>query len=245
MESNAKRARYKLWVKLVIAFVFVGGLVGFFAVGGDQWLTLESLKARRAWLLSYAEHHYILMLFASVLIYTAFISLSIPGAVILSLAMGLIFGRWVGTLLIVFSATLGAVVVFMAARYLFADIVQRRIGGLAKRIIENFNENAFNYLLFLRLVPVFPFWLINLTVAALTPISLRTYALATFLGIIPGTFVFANLGQSLGRINSLHELLTPEIIGAFVLLGLFALTPLIVKKFQGKKPAAKPVQNSR
>lgn len=231
-------------IKVLILLIFSAGFVAFFALGGDQWLNLAALKAQRNALLSYTESHYFTTLLIAVLIYTAAIALSIPGAIILSLAVGLMFGRWVGTAVIVFSATLGAMLVFLAARYLFAETVQKRIGGLAKKFIDGFNENAFNYLLFLRFVPFFPFWLVNLAVASLTSVSMRTYVLATFIGIIPGTFIFANLGQSLGRINSVSELFSIEIIGAFVLLGLFALVPLLIKKVRAAKSARKPVQNS-
>lgn len=244
METTQSSSSAQRWIKPLVVFIFVAGFIAFFALGGDQWLSLAALKGQRDSLLSFTETHYLATLLAAVLIYTAAVALSIPGAIILSLAVGLMFGRWIGTAVIVFSATLGATLVFLAARYLFADTVQKRIGGLAKRFIDGFNENAFNYLLFLRIIPVFPFWLVNLAVAALTPIGLRTYVLATFIGIIPGTFVFANLGQSLGRINSLGELLSPQIIGAFVLLGLFALAPLLIKKIRGAKSARAPVQNS-
>ncbi len=224
----------KRWIKLIILVIFIGGFISFFLLGGNQWLSLETLKTQRDALLSYTEQHYLLMLLAAGLIYTVSTALSVPGAVILSLAVGMMFGRWVGTALIVFSATLGATLVFLAARYLFAEAVQKRVGGFAKKLVEGFNDGAFNYLLFLRLVPLFPFWLVNLAPAVLTKVSVRTYVLATFIGIIPGTFVFANLGQSLGRINSLKQLLSGEIIGAFILLGLFALAPILIKKFRSK-----------
>lgn len=237
-------SRTRLWIKLLILLIFVGGLVSFFALGGDQWITLEALKARRTWLLGYAEHHYALMLLISVLVYASFIMLSIPGAIILSLAMGFIFGRWVGALMIICAATLGATLVFMAARYLFAEAARKRIeGGLAKKLMAGFNQNAFNYMLFLRIVPLFPFWLVNLA-SAFTPIKLRTYVLATALGIVPGSFVFANLGQSLGHINNLSELLSWEIIGALLLLGILALIPILIKKVRSKKPEAKSLHNS-
>ncbi|MEW6353909.1 MAG: TVP38/TMEM64 family protein [Pseudomonadota bacterium] len=235
--------RSKLWIKILILLVFAGGLIGFFALGGDQWLTLENLKAQRNTLLAYSEQHYALMLAAAVLIYMAFIALSIPGAVVLSLAMGFIFGRWAGTLAIVVAATLGATLVFVAARYLFADAVQRRLRGVAKKFSDGFRENAFNYMLFLRLVPVFPFWLINL-IAAVMPITLRTFVVATAVGIIPGTFVFANLGQSLGRIDALGELLSLETLGAFLLLGVFSLIPVFVKKMRIKKVPVDSLRNS-
>ena len=218
-------------IKLLILALFVGGVIAFFAFGGQKYLNLETLKANRDALIQYAEQHYALALLIGFLIYTVSTALSLPGGLILSLAVGLVFGRWAGTVLIVFAATLGATLVFLAARYLFADMARKKIGGLAKKINEGFTQDAFNYLLFLRLVPLFPFWLVNLA-PAFTNVSLKTYITATAIGILPGTFVFANLGQNLGRISSTKDLLTPPIIGAFVLLGVFALIPVFVNSIR-------------
>ena len=220
-------------IKLLILALFIGGIVLFFVLGGQKFLNLETLKANRDALILYAEQHYALALLIGFLIYTVSTALSLPGGLILSLAVGLVFGRWAGTVLIVVAATLGATLVFLAARYLFGDIARKKIGGLAQKINEGFTQDAFNYLLFLRLVPLFPFWLVNLA-PAFTNVSLKTYVTATAIGILPGTFVFANLGQNLGRISSTQDLLTPPIISAFVLLGVFALIPVLYKKFKAK-----------
>jgi uncharacterized membrane protein YdjX (TVP38/TMEM64 family) len=220
-------------IKLLILALFVGGIVLFFALGGQKYLNLETLKANRDALIQYTEQHYVSAFVIGFLIYTISTALSLPGGLILSLAMGLVFGKWAGTLLIVLAATLGATLVFLAARYLFADLARKKIGGLAKKINEGFTEDAFNYLLFLRLVPLFPFWLVNLA-PAFTNVSLKTYVTATAIGILPGTFVFANLGQNLGRVSSTKDLLTPETIGAFVLLGVFSLIPVLYKKFKAR-----------
>ena len=223
-------------IKLLILALFLGGIIVFFALGGQRYLNLETLKANRDALIQYADQHYLSAFVIGFLIYTISTALSLPGGLILSLAVGLVFGRWAGTVLIVFAATLGATLVFLAARYLFADIARKKMGGLAQKINEGFTQDAFNYLLFLRLVPLFPFWLVNLA-PAFTNVSLKTYVIATAIGILPGTFVFANLGQSLGRISSTKDLLTPPIIGAFVLLGVFALIPVLYKKFKAKARA--------
>lgn len=222
----------KPWLKIIIATLFVGALIGFFVLGGDQYLSLDAIKDNRDALLGYTESHYLLAVLAAVAIYTASTAFSIPGATVLSLAVGFLFGRWAGTLIILFAATLGATLVFLAARYLFAETMQKKLGdGLAAKLISGFHDNAFHYLLFLRLVPLFPFWLVNLA-PAFTPITLRTYVAGTAIGILPGCFVFANLGQSLGRIDSLDQLVSSETLLAFGLLGLFALIPVIVKKFR-------------
>jgi uncharacterized membrane protein YdjX (TVP38/TMEM64 family) len=223
-------------IKLLILALFLGGIIVFFALGGQRYLNLETLKANRDALIQYADQHYLSAFVIGFLIYTISTALSLPGGLILSLAVGLVFGRWAGTVLIVLAATLGATLVFLAARYLFADIARKKMGGLAQKINEGFTQDAFNYLLFLRLVPLFPFWLVNLA-PAFTNVSLKTYVTATAIGILPGTFVFANLGQSLGRVSSTKDLLTPPIIGAFVLLGVFALIPVLYKKYKAKARA--------
>ncbi len=220
-------------IKLLILALFIGGIILFFALGGQKYLNLEALKANRDALIHYTEQHYVTAFIIGFLIYTISTALSLPGGLILSLSMGLVFGRWAGTLLIVLAATLGATLVFLAARYIFADMARKKIGGLAQKINEGFTKDAFNYLLFLRLVPLFPFWLVNLA-PAFTNVPLKTYVTATAIGILPGTFVFANLGQNLGRISSTKELLTPGILSAFVLLGVFALIPVLYKKYKAK-----------
>jgi len=136
--------------------------------------------------------------------------------------------------MVVAAATVGATIVFLAARYIFADAARKRLGALGEKINAGFTENAFNYMLFLRLVPAFPFFLVNLA-PAFTSIPLRTFVLATFIGIIPGTFVFVNLGETLGRIDSLQGLVSWETLIAFALLGVIALVPIVIKKMRSKR----------
>jgi uncharacterized membrane protein YdjX (TVP38/TMEM64 family) len=160
-------------------------------------------------------------------------ALSLPGASILSLALGLLFGRWMGTLLIVVSATIGATLVFLLARYLIADWAREKLqkNKQAVKLMDTFQVDAINYLLFLRLVPLFPFWLVNL-VPAFTPISIQTYIITTLIGIIPGSFVFANLGQSLGQIDNAEQLFSMPVIVSFTLLGILILTPVLLKQYK-------------
>jgi uncharacterized membrane protein YdjX (TVP38/TMEM64 family) len=228
-EADAKPGRP--WLKIALLALFVGAVVAFFALGGQEYLSLETLKRHRDTLLSFTERNYAAAMLIAVLAYIAAVAFSLPGALVLSLAMGFIFGKWVGTVLIVLAATAGATLVFLAARYIFADAARRRLGALGQRINEGFTENAFSYMLFLRLVPAFPFFLVNLA-PAFTSIPVRTFVLATLIGIIPGTFVFANLGETLGRIDSLSGLVSWQTLGAFALLGVFALVPIVVKKIR-------------
>lgn len=228
MQTSTKHT----WIKGSILLVFIGGLAAFFALGGDAYLSLDALKENRDALLGYTENNYLTMMLLAILIYATSTALSIPGGVVLSLAVGMLFGRWAGTGVILIGATLGATLVFLAARYLFADAARKRMGGgMAAKLIAGFGDNAFHYLLFLRLVPLFPFWLVNLA-PAFTSIPTRTYVAATAIGILPGVFVFANLGQSLGRIESLNQLVSIETLLAFALLGVFALVPVLIKKYR-------------
>ena len=217
--------------KIALILAFALGLAVFFLLGGQRWFSLESIKANRDGLMAYTQAHYGLMVFLAGLVYALSTAFSIPGGAVLSLAMGALFGRWVGTVITLFASTLGATAVFLAARFVFGEAVGRMLARhpATSKLLEGFRENAFNYLLFLRLVPLFPFWLVNL-VPAVTAIDTKTYVKATFIGIIPGCFVYVNLGYSLGEINSLDDLLSFEVVLAFTLLGLFALLPVFVKR---------------
>jgi uncharacterized membrane protein YdjX (TVP38/TMEM64 family) len=222
------------WAKIAIALLFAGGIAAFFLFGGQRYLSLETIKANRDALLAVADQHFVAAIAIAFVIYVAATALSLPGGLVLSLAMGFVVGRWIGTALVVVAATLGATIVFLAARYLFAETARRRLGALGEKINAGFTENAFAYLLFLRLVPAFPFFLVNIA-PAFTSVSVRTYVLATLIGIVPGTFVFVNLGQTLGRIDSLDGLVSRETLLAFALLGVFSLLPVAWKKFKARR----------
>jgi uncharacterized membrane protein YdjX (TVP38/TMEM64 family) len=223
-----------LWLKVALLALFIGVVVAFFAFGGQHYLTLDAIKANRDALLRFTEAHFAGALVIAFFVYAGAVAFSLPGALILSLATGFVFGRWIGTVLVVAAATVGATIVFLAARYIFADAARKRLGALGQKINAGFTENAFNYMLFLRLVPAFPFFLVNLA-PAFTSISLRTFVLATFIGIIPGTFVFVNLGETLGRIDSLQGLVSWETFIAFALLGVVALVPVVIRKMRSKR----------
>jgi uncharacterized membrane protein YdjX (TVP38/TMEM64 family) len=219
--------------KLLVLLLFCTIIAIFFLLDAQQWLNLETLKQNRDALLNYAEQHYFLLYLACGLLYITMTALSLPGASILSLALGLLFGRWLGTLLIVISATIGATLVFLLARYLIADWAREKLqkNKQAVKLMDTFQVDAINYLLFLRLVPLFPFWLVNL-VPAFTPISIQTYIITTLIGIIPGSFVFANLGQSLGQIDNAEQLFSMPVIVSFTLLGILILTPVLLKQYK-------------
>jgi uncharacterized membrane protein YdjX (TVP38/TMEM64 family) len=233
-KSGGNRA---MWIKLLIVAVFAGAIIAFFVLGGRQYLSLETIKANRDDLLVFTRDHQIAMVAIAFAVYALAVACSLPGALILSLTCGFLFGRWLGTIVIVGAATLGATIVFVAARYLIADWARSKLGGIGQKINEGFSENAFSYMLFLRLVPAFPFFLVNLA-PAFTSIRLSTYVAATAIGIIPGSFVFANLGETLGTIDSLSGLLSKETLFAFALLGALALVPVAIKKLKSRRTRA-------
>ena len=217
------------WLKVALLVLFAGVVAAFFALDGQRYLTLDAVKANRDAMLRFTEAHFVAALVLGFVVYAGAVAFSLPGALVLSLATGFVFGRWVGTALVVAAATTGATILFLAARYIFADAARRRLGALGERINAGFTENAFSYLLFLRLVPAFPFFLVNLA-PALTSVPLRTFVLATLVGIVPGTFVFVNLGETLGRIDSLAGLVSWETLIAFALLGALALVPVYLRR---------------
>jgi uncharacterized membrane protein YdjX (TVP38/TMEM64 family) len=220
--------------KILIAagIVILGGLFFYFDLG--KYLTLGSLKENRAALVAFYASHRALMISAFIAAYIVQTALSLPGAAILSLAAGAIFDAFMGTLYVIMGATVGAILAFLVARYLFRDVIQKKFGSRLEKMNRELEERGLNYLLFLRLVPVFPFFLINLG-AGLTKLPLRTFFFGTMIGIIPGSFVFCNAGASLAAITSLSEVASPRVLGSFALLGVFALVPVLYQKFKRKK----------
>lgn len=203
----------------------------FFYFDLKQYLTLASLKTNHQLLLTVYAEHALLMVAAFMAIYIIQTALALPGAVILSLSAGAIFGPLMGTIYAVSAASVGATLSFLITRYLLRDSVVNRFGSKLESINQELETRGLNYLLFLRLVPVFPFFLINLA-AGLTRLPLRTFILGTFIGIIPGGFVYVNAGASLASINRLSDIASPRVLGSFALLGLFALIPALYAKFK-------------
>lgn len=218
-------------IKWLLLIIFTGLGAIFFIFDGSTYLTLSGFQGYKATLLDYVEQHFLLSILLAMTLYILAVALSLPGAAFLSLLMGFVFGRWLGWLLLVFAATIGAILVFWLARYLFYDWAKSKLQAIdaAQKIINTFERHALQYLLFLRLVPLFPFWLVNLTMA-MTTIKTQQYAMGTFLGIMPGSFVFANLGQSLATIERLDQVFSSELLFAFGLLGLLMLVPVFVNK---------------
>ncbi len=223
-----------IWKKLFILLVGVVAVALFFWFDLGRYLTLETLKANRDGLLGFYARHRAATVAGFIAVYVVQTALSLPGAAILSLAAGAIFGAVMGTAYAVVGATAGAILAFLVTRYLFHDAVERKFGAKLTKLNRELDQAGLNYLLFLRLVPIFPFFLINLA-AGLTRMPLRTFFLGTLIGIIPGGFVYVNAGASLASITSIREIATPRVLGSFALLGAFALVPVVYRKLKGAR----------
>lgn len=220
--------------KIVLLSVIVAAVALFFVFDLGQYLSLESLKSNRDQLRAFYDANAVTMVAAFIGVYIVTVALSLPGATILTLCAGAIFGSVTGTLVVNVGATIGATLAFLVARFLLRDWVEKKFGEKLKPFNDGFSKNAINYILFLRLVPLFPFFLINL-VSGLTHIRLPVYFFGTMFGILPGTFVYANAGSNLASINQLSDIASVEVLGAFALLGLFALIPTVYKFIKSRK----------
>jgi len=226
--------------KILLSTVLLTLVVLFFINGGQDYLSYETFNEHKVVWLDYAESNFWQAIFLASGVYILATALSVPGASILTLTIGFIFGRWLGVALVLVSATIGATVLFILARYLVADWARKHIDKIpaAQNMLGKFDADVFNYLLFMRLMPVFPFWLVNLTFA-FTPISIRHYVIGTFVGMIPACFILVNLGQSLATVDEIGQLFSFEVILALVLFALLALVPVIIKHFKSKTDTVK------
>ena len=218
---------------LVAVIAILIGVFFYFDLG--QYFSLEALRAQRDELLTFTERHFWPMLLGYMAIYILMAALSLPGAAILTLAGGALFGLTAGTIAVSFASSIGATLVFLAARFLFRDTIQSKFGKRLETINRGVEKDGAFYLLALRLVPVFPFWVINL-VMALTPIRTWTYYWVSQLGMLPATIVYVNAGTQLGQIESTGDILSPALIGAFVLLGILPiLLRFVLRWIQNRK----------
>lgn len=212
--------------KLLVAAVLAAAVAAFLYFELGHYLSLEALKANRDRLLAFTEANFPAAVALFIATYCLVTGFSLPGAAILTLAGGLLFGGLWGTVFVNAGATTGATLAFLAARYLLRDWVEARFGSRLDSIQEGFAKNGFSYLLTLRLVPLFPFFLVNM-VSGLTRVGVGTYVAATAIGIVPGSFVYAYAGRQLGTIDSLKEIASPSVLLAFTLLGVLALVPVV------------------
>ncbi len=215
--------------RILLLLLIVAAVAAFFLFDLGTYLTLSNLKSRQAELAAFVEANPATAIAGFFLLYVAVTALSLPGAAILTLAAGAIFGLWEGTLIASFASTIGASLAFLSSRYLLRDWVKARFGGRIDAIDRGIERDGAFYLLTLRLIPAFPFFLINLAMG-LTAMRLLTFALVSQAGMLAGTIVYVNAGTRLAAIESTSDILSPALIGSFVLLGLF---PLLAKALVG------------
>ncbi len=224
----------RLWPLVLMAL----GAALFFLFGGDELLSLESLQRLHGQLAAFVAEHYVRAVLAFMLVYVAVVALSIPGGTVLTLAGGFMFGVLPATCYIVVAATGGAVIVFLAARSALGEILRARAGPWLCKLSAGFQRDAWSYMLILRLVPLFPFFVVNL-VPAFLGVSLTCFAISTFFGIMPATFVYAALGNGLGDAlrsgGDLQAAISPSAVGGVLGLAVLAALPLLYRRLRGRK----------
>jgi uncharacterized membrane protein YdjX (TVP38/TMEM64 family) len=241
-------------------FALVAAMALVFSMGWHKHLTLDGIAANRDALQSVIANNYVVAVLGYIGLYAAAVALSVPGASAMTLAGGLLFGWFFGGLWAITGATIGATAIFLIARTAFGETLRAKAGPWIARLQDGFNEDATSYMLFLRLVPAFPFFVVNL-VPALLGVPLATYVITTFIGIIPGTFAFASVGAGLDSVIASAKseytacmaakgatacklglnagsLITRELLLAFALLGVAALIPVGLKKWRRTRAKA-------
>ena len=234
--------------RLLLPAILLAGLTLFFASGANEIISWGFLGTHYAAIKSFAGDHIWLGYLAFFCSYVLAVAFSLPIASLLTLAGGAVLG-WPAVILVVAAATTGAGLVFLAARNLFTDLLRQRTGAFFTKLEKGFSENAFFYLLALRLIPAVPFWALNI-VPALTRMLFRQFIGATCLGIIPGTVVYISVGRGFahilaaGKTPDLGVLTSPEILLPLAGLGALSLLPILVRRWQAaKKPAPKGRHN--
>lgn len=227
-KATAFARRYGLLIVLVLLVVIA------VASGATKHISLAELKARRAELSAFVEVHWIASLVVYGVLYTVVVALSLPLALVMTLTGGFLFGPLPGGLAALTAATLGSTVSFLACRTAFGDLVTRKAGPTISRLAEGFRKDAFSYLFTLRIIPVAPLLLINVA-AGLAEVSTQTFVTASFIGMAPGSFVYAFLGSGLGAVferggePDLHIITEPRILLPLIGLGLLALIPTAMR----------------
>lgn len=214
--------------------LMIAVILAFFLLGLNRYVTLDTLRANEQWLRTFTNTHLLVAMSGFVLAYIAVVAFSVPVATVMTITGGVLFGVWRGAVLSVVGATTGAIILFVLTRYVVRDAFRTRSGPFINRMTQGFERNAFSYLLLLRLVPLVPFSVVNLVTPTLG-VSLRSFTLATVIGIVPGTLAFASIGDGLsiaagaGSHDTSGQAASPQMIAVRVGLALLALVPFIVQ----------------
>jgi len=238
---EAKKSAFSLG-RIIPLGLLAAGLVAFFAFNLNQYVSLSALKTHHEELQSWVVNYGAMSAIIFMAVYAGAVAFSIPGAVFITIAGGFMFGPHLGTVYVVIGATIGAVGVFLAAKYALCDVLRAKAGPAIKRMEAGFRENEMSYLLILRLVPLFPFWLVNL-VPAFLGVSLRTYTIGTLFGIIPGAFVYSLVGDGAGAVLdaggdlNLGIIFAPRFLAPIIGLAVLACIPIVYKKLKARRAA--------
>lgn len=228
--------------RLVPLLLLVAGLAAFFLFGLDRYVSLDALKENRDALNGWVARQGIVAGLVFMAIYAVVTAFSIPGGLVMTITAGFLFGPYLATVYVVIGATIGATLLFLAARYAFADFFREKAGGAVRKMKDGFNENPLSYLLILRLVPLFPFWLVNL-VPGLLGVKVGIFVLGTFFGIIPGTFVYSLVGDGAGAVLdaggdlNLGIIFEPRFLAPIVGLAVLASLPIAYRKLKARRSA--------
>ncbi|HSG94122.1 MAG TPA: TVP38/TMEM64 family protein [Afifellaceae bacterium] len=218
--------------------VIAAALATAYALGLHDYISVQALSDNREALQGFVAKNILLAALTYMAVYILAVALSFPGASFLTIASGFSFGWLLGGALTAVAATIGASIIFLAARTAFGDLLQRKAGDRIRKLQEGFQEDSFSYLLFLRLAPIFPFWIINLA-PALFGMRLGPYVLATFIGILPGTFAYAYFGQGISSaIDMEGSVVAPELLIGLGALGLASLLPVVLKRIRRARRGA-------
>jgi len=235
--GGATRPKFsaKRWAPIGI---IATALAAAYALGLHEYISLQAPSDNRQALQNFVAEKMMVAALTYMAVYIVAVALSFPGASFLTIASGFSFGWLLAGALTAVSATIGASIIFFAARTAFGDLLQRKAGGRIQKLQAGFQEDSFSYLLFLRLAPIFPFWLINLA-PALFGMRLGPYVLATFIGILPGTFAYAYLGQGISSaIDREGSIAPPELLIGLGALGLASLLPIVLKRIRQARRSA-------
>ena len=220
---------------IVLLLLFLAVIIGLRLSGIGELLTFESLQRNKDSLLAFVRDNAVTSIVIYILVYVAAIALNLPGGAVLTIAGGFLFGTLPAVLYVNIGATCGAVLAFLSARYLLGARLQESYGAQLAKFNGEMERNGVRYLLTLRLIPVFPFFLVNF-LSGLTRVRLSSFAWTTAVGIIPGTAVFAYAGHQLETVHAVGDIFTGKVLSAFLLLGLFALAPAIIDRIK-KRPS--------
>ena len=223
-------------MRLLPVLLIVAAVAAVFIFGLDKYISIQALRDNKGTLIDWVGRWGFLAYVAFILMYAGLVTVLPPSGTILSLTGGFLFGTLWGGTMIVIGATIGATLVYLVTRTAFADVLKNRAGGAVEKMREGFQENAVNYMLFLRLVPAFPFFVVNI-VPGLLGVPLRTFIITTFFGIIPGSFVYASLGAGFSslideREPNLGVIFEPQYLVPILGLAVLSMIPVIIKRLR-------------